>query len=74
MSSILLKRIENLPRSKALIKSSTLTIGIVPALGRCSTTSVTNHVYWDVLVLALKPNWRLSLVSRFPHSTLLKHL
>ena len=64
----LVKRIENLHKSKALVQSNTVTIGLVPVLSKCCTTSVTNQVHCVVLVLALNPNCRLSLLRRCPHS------
>ena len=67
LSRILLKRMENLQRSKALVQSSTVTMGLVPCLSKCCTVSITSQVHCVVLVCGLNPNCRLSLPRRGPH-------
>ena len=67
LSRILVNRVENLHKSKALVQSNTVTIGFVPVLSKCCATSVTNQVHCVVLVWALNPNCKLSLPRRCPH-------
>ena len=67
VSSILSKRIENLQKIKSFgtIQHSDYRIG------PCSQQVLDNFCYWVVLVLALNPNWRLSLANRWPHSRMM---